>query len=176
MTRSYARHHEEEAAIAAPAVDVFALLDDHARFSAHMSEPNWRTLWSVMTLKMDDEGGRRVGSHIEMGSRILGVRLYVDEIVTRRDPPTLKEWETTGTPRLLVIGHYRLRAEIQPRGAGSHVRVRIDYDLPTTGAWRGRLLGGMYAKWCVRQMTHTLAKHFPEHRNLTGAVVATRTA
>lgn len=170
MIRSYARHYEDEATIPAPSEEVFAILDDHAKFSAHMSDPNWRTLWSSMTLTMDDERGRRVGSHIEIRSRILGLRLYVDEIVTKRDPPTLKEWQTTGTPFLLVIGHYRLRAEIHPRGAGSHVRVSIDYDLPTPGAWRGRMLGRMYAKWCVRQMTYALARQVPERRNAVGVV------
>lgn len=176
MERAYARHYEESATVPAPPEAVFAALDDHVAFSRHMAEPNWRTLWSSMRVGLDEGGGRRVGSHIEMESRILGFHLYLDEVVTRREPPRVKEWETTGDVRLLVIGHYRMRAEIRPEGAASGVRVRIDHDLPARNAWLGRMLGGMYAKWCVRQMIGTLAAAFSHERTHTVSAPAGKAA
>lgn len=155
-SRVYERHYHEERRVAARPEDVFAILDDHARVSEHMARPSWRTLWSSMTLQLDEGGGKRVGSRLAMGSRVLGVRLHVDEVVTRHDPPWAKEWETRGEPRLIVVGHYRMRGEISPEAAGARVRVSIDYDLPRRQRWLGRLLGGWYAKWCVRQMARSL--------------------
>ena len=43
-----------------------------------------------------------------MNGRILGLKLSLDEVVTERDPPARKVWETVGVPRLLVIGPYRM--------------------------------------------------------------------
>lgn len=28
------------------------------------------------------------------------------------------------------------------------------------GAWLGRLLGGVYARWCTKQMANDAARHF----------------
>lgn len=162
--RRYARHVEAAASLAAPPADVFEVLDDHARLGEHMSKASWRTLGSAMTLRMDDDHGRRVGARISMRGRILGVPIALDEVVAQREPPHAKAWETTGTPRLLVIGHYRLSAEVQAAPGGSRVRVTIDYDLPRRGAWLGRLLGRTYARWCVRRMIATLVRAFDDPR------------
>jgi hypothetical protein len=43
-----------------------------------------------------------------MSGRVAGLALLVEEVVTERNPPYLKVWETRGHPRLLVIGDYRL--------------------------------------------------------------------
>lgn len=169
---TWMRHHEDDVRLAALPADAFALLDDHAAFSAHMEVPSWRTLGSSMRLLLDEGGGRRVGSRIRMEGRVAGLRIHLDEVVTRREPPFLKEWETTGSPRLLVVGHYRMRAEVSSEGAGSRVRVSLDYDLPERQAWLGRLLGGAYARWCVRQMTAALAARFAAPEGAVGAGAA----
>lgn len=166
--RAYERHYTDEQRIPASPSEVFAALDDHTKFSSHMAKSSWRTLWSTMDLNIDEGGGRRVGSHIKMDGRILGARLWLDEVVTQREPPRLKEWETVGDPHLIVIGNYRMYVQIKPDDIGSRVRVTIDYDLPTRQRWRGRMLGGWYARWCVRQMTRTLAAQFASPPSLTG--------
>lgn len=120
-----------------------------------------------MSVEADEANGQAVGSHIRMGGRVLGLRLSLDEVVTRRDPPSDKVWETVGTPRLLVIGAYRMGVHIEPEGGGSRLQVFIDYDLPTGWAtyWLGRLFGGVYARWCVRQMLTGASARFaaPTH-------------
>ena len=108
-----------------------------------------------MELRIDQAGGRAVGSRISLAGSIFGVRLELDEVVTVRDPPTRKTWETTGTPRLLVIGPYRmgfvLATEV-PNGVT--LTVSIDYSLPERGISRilGRMFGHWYARWCTRRM------------------------
>ena len=97
-------HFETQVEIDAPPVEVFDFLDDHRRLSAHMTEPSWQMAGSSMTIVMDTNQGRALGSRITLSGRILGLSLEVEEVVTKYDPPHSKTWETVGTPRLLVIG------------------------------------------------------------------------
>jgi hypothetical protein len=114
-----------------------------------------------MDLDLDERAGRAVGSRIRLEGRILGVRLALEEMVTEHAPPTRKVWVTVGTPRLLVIGPYRMGFALVPAGAGASggadavtLTVFIDYALPDRGLSRllGRLLGHWYARWCTERM------------------------
>ena len=88
--------------------------------------------------------------------------LSVEEIVTERVPLQRKVWETTGSPKLLVIGHYRMGFEIASHENGSILRVYIDYALSDhrPARWLGSLFGRFYARWCTRQMLADAEKHF----------------
>jgi hypothetical protein len=156
------RHRESTASIAASPQDVFAFVDDHSRLSAHMSESSWMMGGGRMTVEPDAGHGQVVGLHIRLSGTVWGLRLFLDEVVTRRTPPIDKVWETVGTPRLLVIGTYRMGFEITPVARGARLRVFIDYDLPTS--WAGYCLGlvfsGIYARWCVAQMLDGTSHHF----------------
>ena len=164
------RHREGAVLIAATPDDVFAFVDDHSQFASHMSKSSWMMGGGRMLVDVDAAGAQAVGSHIRLSGKVFGVRLFLDEVVTRRNPPTDKVWETVSTPRLLVIGSYRMGVEIRPENRGSRLRVFIDYDLPTGWAtcWLGLLFGGIYASWCVEQMLAGTSKHFRAH----GAVAA----
>jgi|SRR5436190_1626720 len=148
------RHHEGVVAIPAAPEEVFAFVDDHSRFSSHMNQSSWMMGGGRMSVKLDAAKGQAVGSHLRLGGRILGMRLFVDEVVMRRNPPTDKVWETVGTPSLLVIGRYTMGIEISPENNGCRLRVFIDFELPSGWVthWLGLLIGGAYAKWCVNQM------------------------
>jgi hypothetical protein len=88
--------------------------------------------------------------------------LFLDEVVTMREPPLKKIWETVGELRLLVIGPYRMGFYLTPDGTKAQLRVAIDYELPTMGISRllGRLFGRAYAKWCTRQMVRDARDSF----------------
>jgi hypothetical protein len=118
-----------------------------------------------MVVELDEAKGQEVGSHIRLGGRVFGVSLYLDEVVTRREPPTNKVWETVGAPRLLVVGAYSMGVQITPEQSGSRLRVFIDYQLPDGPVtyWLGRLFGGLYARWCVDQMLTGVVKQVVPH-------------
>lgn len=141
---------------------VFSYLDDHSRLSAHMSKRSWMMAGSSMALELDAAEGRAVGSRIRLSGRVLGLMLFVDEVVIQRDPPERKVWETTSEPRLLIIGRYRMGFEVQPIDSGSRLTVFIDYALPPAfpAHWFGRIFGRLYAQWCTRRMTNEAALHF----------------
>ena len=148
------RHREVTSFIAGTPESVFAFVDDHSRLSSHMSQSSWMMGGGEMRIEVDERKGQGVGSHIRLIGSAFGLRIFLDEIVTRRDPPTRKEWETVGVPRLLVIGPYTMGVKISAEGAGSRLSVFIDYDLPAGPVthWLGVCFAGLYARWCVRQM------------------------
>lgn len=151
----YSRHEESSEIIMASPEQVFLHLDDQTRLSAHMSKRSWKMGWGKMETRLDEQRGKTVGSHIVLSGRVFGIRLHLDEVVTRREPPHQKTWETVGEPRLLVIGRYRMGFSLQSHDAkASELRVDIDYDLPRRdiAAVLGRFFGRSYAKWCTRRM------------------------
>ncbi len=155
-------HFESTVEVSAAADAVFSHLDDHSRLSAHMSRASWMMVGSRMAIELDASEGRAVGAIIRLRGRVLGIPLSVEEIVTERNGPLRKVWETTGAPKLLVIGQYRMGFEITPKGKASLLRVFIDYSLPTGlfSGLLGGLFGNFYARWCTQRMADDAARHF----------------
>lgn len=166
MTKSL-RHYEETSSIPTSPEELFAYVDDHRRFSSHMNQSSWMMGGGSMNTQTDDKKFQEVGSHIKMEGTVFGITLFLDEVVTQYEPPSRKEWQTVGDLRLIVIDHYKLGFKIVPDNSNSKFRVYIDYDLPrsVSGRLLGYLLGGMYAKWCVRQMLKGASDYFatPSH-------------
>lgn len=42
--------------------------------------------------------------------------------------------------------------------------VALDYELPRTNVWVGKLFGAWYAKWCVEQMLEGTSNYFNNHK------------
>lgn len=151
---------------------VFEHLDDQARLGSHMEKPSMMMMGGRMNYDFDEDKGRAVGSVITRGGSFMGLESFVEEVVTVRDPPRLKVWETRGRPRLGITGAYRMGFEITPAGKGSRLRVFIDYDPPQTTT--GRILGGlfapMYARWCVNRMAQDAQRHFRAREGREGKV------
>ena len=164
------RHRESTVSIVAAPDELFAFIDDHSRFASHMSQPSWMMGGGHMVVDVDAAQGQAVGSHIRIGGKVFGIRLFLDEVVTVRNPPTEKIWETVGSPKLLVIGSYRMGVEITPDTRASRLRVFIDYDLPSgLTLMLGWLFGDFYARWCVQQMLAGASDHFARRRRVEGA-------
>ncbi len=159
-TRSF--RSEAKGVIVAPIEAAFALLDNHARLSDHMSERSWMMGGGKMKVSLDEQKGQAVGSRIGLSGRVFGISLYVEEEVTERVPPFRKAWQTVGTPRLVVIGDYRMGFELEACSGGSLVRVFIEYSRPR--GWLGRMLralfGGYYARWCTERMVADAVSQF----------------
>ena len=155
-------HNESTALANAPVDRLFAYLDDPKALASHMGESSMMMLGSRMSIDVDADGGRVIGSKISMHGSLMGIPLSLAEVVTERQVPYTKVWETIGTPNLLVMAHYRMGFELTHKGDSSLVRIFIDYSLPTNapGSWLGRLFGGVYARWCTKQMAEGAARHF----------------
>lgn len=154
------KHYEESISISEVPDKIFSYIDDHNRFSSHMTKSSWMMGGGHMDVSIDKGHGQKVGSHIRMSGTVFGIKLFLNEIVTHHEPPLVKTWETVGTPKLLVIGQYKMKVEIKPQKEKSLLIVSIDYDLPEKNAWLGKIFGGMYAKWCVNQMITGVRNYF----------------
>jgi hypothetical protein len=161
MTSAYPLHHESVAELNASPEAAFAYLDDFAKLSAHMEKSSAMMMGSKMTITTDTLGGRAVGSKVRMDGRMFGMTLFLEEVVTERQPPLSKAWQTIDL-KLLVIGHYRLGFALSPSGQGALLRVFIDYDLPQQrlARWLGKLFARVYARWCTEHMANDAAAHF----------------
>jgi hypothetical protein len=155
--------HKTAVEVYAPAGQVFAFLDEHARLVSHMSKRSLAMGGGSMTVEFDEGRGQAVGSKLRLAGTAFGIRLGVEEVVIERAPPYRKSWQTVGEPRLLVIGSYRMGFVIEDLGGTSRLTVFIHYELPLRAPWRwlGRLFGRAYARWCTERMAGDAAAHFP---------------
>ena len=165
-TRSFPFHQASSSLARGSPDSVFSYLDDPKTLATHMGESSMMMLGSHMSIDVDADDGRVIGSIIRMRGRIMGIPLALEEVITERQPPNRKVWETIGTPKLLVMAHYRMGFELTPKGEVTTVRVFIDYSLPTAapGLWLGRVLGPVYARWCTKQMADDVARQFDSAR------------
>lgn len=159
---NYSNHYEETVNIIAKPEEIFSYADDFNNFSSHMNKSSWMMAGSKMETSTDGGKGKKVGSHIKMQGKILGFNLFLDEVITKHIFPYHKEWETVGDINLIVIDHYKLGFEISSEDNNSKLRIYIDYNLPKSALlhFAGLVFGGVYAKWCVRQMINGVGSHF----------------
>jgi polyketide cyclase/dehydrase/lipid transport protein len=152
-------HEDASVLLNAPIEQAFAHLDDFRKLSAHMVQRSGMMAGSRMTIETDAQDGRAVGSRVRMRGRIAGLDLTLTEVVTERELPFRKAWQTVDA-RLLVIGPYRLGFQLSREGERTRARIFIDYALPERGRWLGKLFAGSYARWCIRRMAGDAERHF----------------
>ena len=160
--KKLSKHYEDSVVINSSPENVFSFADNHNNFSSHMNKSSWMMGGGMMKAEVDEGKGQKIGSHIRMDGKIFGINLFLDEVITEREVPHRKAWETVGDINLIVIDHYKLGFEIIPENNKSKLRVYIDYNLSKSlrTKWLGFLFGGMYAKWCVGQMINGTYEHF----------------
>ncbi len=139
----------------------FEFLDDFERLGAHMMRANWMMAGAHMRYEFDAARGRATGARVRLRGSMLGMDLDIEEEVCEREPPLRKSWITIGEPRIRVLASYRMGFELIRAPQGTSLEVYIDYVYPDRGIdrWLGRLLGGVYARWCVRRMVATAREH-----------------
>ena len=161
--RPFPWHTESSVVVRVAPEVVFAFLDAHENIAAHMDRPNWAMLGGTMTSSIDKLAGKETGSAIRIAGKVLGISILLVEKIVERVPPRRKRWETIGTPRLIVMGGYRMGFDIERVYGGCRVTVAIDYEVPE-GLWGsllGRLFAPAYARWCVQRIVDTVAHEFP---------------
>ncbi len=159
---AYSYRYEEDTLIGSPAMQVFTWLDDPRHLAAHMNRSSTMMAGGSMCLFLDEKQGKKIGAHIRMRGRMLGLPLELDEVVTERDPPVRKVWETVDEPTLWVLGNYRMGANLKDLPDGCSVSVFIEYNLPAS-PWLQPLAYWMsrpYAAWCVDQMLAAIRAEF----------------
>ena len=158
----YPYHFERSADLNVSIQVAFRHFDDFEALGAHMRRSSWRTAGTAMRYEFDAARGLEVGALVRISGSILGLKLHIEERVVERSPPTLKIWETVGSPRMLVLAGYRLGFRLASVTGGTRLTVFIDYAKPQSGStrWLGALAGDSYARWCVSSMISDGLRHF----------------
>lgn len=146
------RHYSACIVVPSEPEALFDYLDDPARLAAHMGKSSWMTGGGHTDVEMDAGAGRTVGSRIRLRGSAFGLPVFLDEVITQREPPVAKRWQTLGKPQLWVIGSYTMGFRLKPAPAGVKLWIYLDYTLPRAHRWLGTLLARPYAAWCVRMM------------------------
>jgi hypothetical protein len=77
-----------------------------------------------MTVDLDEAKGRAVGSHIRLSGRVFGASVYLDEVVTRRDPGSASQ-QGMGDRRRAQVARHRRVLDPAPR-------LQDSFDLGTS--------------------------------------------
>lgn len=86
VTLPYERNVLTGRVIEANPEQLFAFVDDAARFSAHMGRSSWQMAGSRMSIEVDEGKGQRIGSRIRLSGTMVGMSLAVEGIVAREPP------------------------------------------------------------------------------------------
>lgn len=155
----YQKHFQESIFIPVSTDEVFNYVDNHSNYYSHVIK--FATfLGGRMDLQFDEDHGKSVGSHIHLSGSVFGKSLSLEEVVTKREPPTIKTWETVGTPNFLIVGKYQYNLTIEPKDKGSLLSVSFDFSPPEKSGWLRRSISNVYAKICAREMAEITRKHF----------------
>lgn len=158
----YSCRYASSVEIEAKADEIFSYLDDPRKLSSHMEKSSWMMAGSSMKIELDAKEGKELGAEIILRGSMMGIPVFVREVISERNPPLKKVWETVGEQKMIIIEQYRMGFEIETRGASSTLKVFIDYSLPKSPAQRilGVLFGKIYARWCTERMAKDAAHHF----------------
>ena len=133
---------------------VFAQMDDFSKTGMHMSESSMMMMGSKLKLEQLSTNATGVGASYRWYGKMMGMIMDFSEKVTTWQPPKLKEWETTGEAKIIIMSWYRMWYEITPAENGTIAKLSISYLSPRQ--WYFKLLSFLFANWycnwCLNNM------------------------
>ena len=154
--------------IQAPPEKVFAQMDDFSKTGMHMSESSMMMMGSKLRLEQLSTNSTGVGAGYRWYGKMMGMTMDFSETVTKWQPPKLKEWETVGEAKIIIMSWYRMWFEIMPAENGTIAKLSISYLPPKE--WYYKILSYLFAKWycnwCLNNMLNdsktNLEKNLPD--------------
>ena len=140
---------------------VFAQMDDFSKTGMHMSESSMMMMGSKLKLEQLSTNSTGVGASYRWHGKMVGMTMDFSETVTKWQPPKLKEWETIGEAKIIIMSWYRMWFEIVPAENGTIAKLSISYLPPTQ--WYYKILSFLFAKlycnWCLNNMLNDTKKN-----------------
>jgi hypothetical protein len=133
---------------------VFAQLDDFSKTGMHMSQSSMMMAGSKLKLEQLSTNSIGVGAKYRWYGKMIGMTIDFSEKVTKWQPPVLKEWETIGEAKIIIMSWYRMWFEITPSENGTIAKLSVSYLPPKH--WFYKILSFFFAKWycnwCLNNM------------------------
>ncbi len=140
---------------------VFAQLDDFSKTGMHMTESSMMMMGSKLKLQQlstNDTTG--VGASYRWYGKMMGMTMDFSETVTKWEQNILKEWETVGEAKIIIMSWYRMWFEISPTENGTLAKISISYLPPKE--WYYKILSFFFAtwycNWCLNNMLNDTKK------------------
>jgi hypothetical protein len=147
---------------------VFSQMDDFSKTGMHMSESSMMMMGSKLNLEQHSKMPTGVGAKYRWYGKMLGMTIDLYETVTKWQPPKLKEWETIGEAKIIIMSWYRMWFEISPAENGTIAKLSISYLPPKQ--WFYKILSfffaGWYCNWCLNNMLNDTKKNLEKNLSL----------
>ena len=127
---------------------VFNQMDDFSKTGMHMSESSMMMMGSKLNLQQLSSNATGIGAKYRWYGKMMGMTIDFEEAVTKWQPPTLKEWETIGEAKIIIMSWYRMWFEIFPDQRGTLAKLSISYLPPKE--WYYKILSFFFARWYCR--------------------------
>lgn len=133
---------------------VFSQMDDFSKTGMHMSESSMMMMGSKLNLEQLSPIATGIGAKYRWYGKMMGMTIDFNEAVTKWQPPFLKEWETIGEAKIIIMAWYRMWFDIMPDGDGTQARLSISYLPPKEGYNKilSFFLARWYCSWCLSNM------------------------
>ncbi len=143
------------------AAKVFAQMDDFSKTGMHMSESSMMMMGSKLKLAQLSTNAMGVGASYRWYGKMVGMTMDFSETVTKWQSPVLKEWETVGEAKIIIMSWYRMWFEITPVENGTMAKLSISYLPPPK--WHYKILSFLFTKWycnwCLNNMLNDTKKN-----------------
>ena len=141
---------------------VFSFMDNLSKTGMHMSENSMMMMGSKLILEQLSGPLQGVGATFHWYGKVMGMSIDITETVTKWTENHEKIWETIGTPKIILLGWYRMILKTEPAKEGTLASLQIDYT-PPSGLFHNILyffLSHYYCNWCLNNMLNDSKKIF----------------
>ena len=148
---------------------VFAQMDDFSKTGMHMTESSMMMMGSKLKLQQLSTNATGVGASYRWYGKMMGMTMDFSETVTKWVQNKLKEWETIGDAKIIIMSWYRMWFEITPAEKSTLATISISYLPPKE--WYYKILSfffaNWYCNWCLNNMLNDtkknleMAGHYP---------------
>jgi len=140
---------------------VFAQMDDFSKTGMHMIESSMMMMGSKLKLEQLSINSTGVGAKYRWYGKMMGMTMDFSETVTKWQSPKIKEWETVGEAKMIIMSWYRMWYEISPAENGAITNILIQYLPPKQ--WYYKILSfffaNWYCNWCLNNMLNDMKKN-----------------
>ena len=140
---------------------VFTQMDDLSKTGMDMSESSVMMMGSKLKLEQLSINSTVVGPKYRWYGKMMGMIMDFSESVTKWQSPKIKEWETFGEAKIIIMSWYRMWFEISLAENGTNAKLSISYLPPKQ--WFYKILSfffaNWYCNWCLNNMLNDTKKN-----------------
>ena len=139
----------------------FIQMDDFSKTGMHMSESSMMMMGSKLYLEQLSQNHTGVGAKYRWYGKMMGMVMDFSETVTKWQPPKIKQWETVGEAKIIIMSWYRMWFEIASAENGTIAKLSISYLPPKERFYKilSFFFAKWYCNWCLNNMLNDTKKN-----------------